>query len=377
VWIATHAFGGMGSDGREIAPIPAKLGRRFHGSMLHRCALSATGVRLSTMRYIGSKGAIVETVLDHLQQRESSGTLCDPFGGLGTIGAAARRRGYKVYSGDILHCAVAFQTIRLGFARPPTFKRLMAVGLVGAPSVERHLQSLSGREGWLVRNYARERRFYSVANARRIEACRQEIETWRARSLISEYELRALRASLIASSDRVANTAGTYYAHLKVLSAKARRAYRFELLSPAVGPIGHTRLCDASVRSAERPYTILYLDPPYNRRSYAHYYHLPETLARGETPLVRGRAGVPDRAMARSHFNSRPNAQAALEAIVATAEYHTLAFHYADDGIIDIECVRAILRARGPLAEVTLSAPGYTVTSRRRRVEHHLFLVDG
>lgn len=327
------------------------------------------------MRYIGSKTSIASQVLDVIAAEAPGGTLCDPFGGVGTIAAAARARGYVVFSGDVLSLGVAFQAAKLSFRTRPQFAGLGARGLGSATEVVDALNRLPPTRGWVTEHYAVDRAFFLRENAERIDACRQQIESWRAANLITPLELKMLRASLIASADRVANTAGTYYAYLKALSRKARQAFRFELISPVSGPVGAARRCDARVRSSERSYDVLYLDPPYNARSYAGYYHLPETFARGDEPTVAGRAGVPRRAEPVSDFNAAGRATGALEQIVARSDCASIIFHYADGGLISLDDAHDILRSVGRVRGEMLSAPGYTVKrGARREVAHQLLI---
>ncbi|MEN3284001.1 MAG: adenine-specific DNA-methyltransferase [Solirubrobacteraceae bacterium] len=331
--------------------------------------------RRHSLRYLGSKVSVAEMVLDEIYRRCPGGSLCDPCGGIGTIATAARRRGFRVYGGDLLHCAVAFQTARLIHA--PAFTGLRTKGLADRHAVEQHLRMLPGVDGWIVDEYATARAFFAPENARRIEACRQCIEGWAAAGLVTRRELCVLRASLIASADHVANTAGTYYAHLKQLSRQARRSFELKLLPVGSGPAGTSARRDATIRAAERAYDVLYLDPPYNARSYSGYYHLPESLARGETPPVRGKAGVPDRESVLSAFNAPRRATAALEHIVTRSDCGMIVFHYTNDGFISLATARGILGQVGKVSERVVTAPGYTVRrSEPRRTPHHLLMVN-
>ena len=130
-----------------------------------------------------------------------------------------------------------------------------------------------------------------------------------------------LVASLVDSMDRVENTAGTYYAYLKGLSRKARRPFRFHLVSPVKGGSS----CSAHLMPAEelvamKEWDVLYLDPPYNERSYSGYYHLPESMSRLETPQCTGLSGSPTGIpRPRSDFNRPAAAGHALESVLGEA----------------------------------------------------------
>src|SRR4030042_1499802 len=112
------------------------------------------------MRYFGSKVSTIETIHNLISKRMPSGSFCDPFGGIGSVGSYLKSKGYNVWSGDVLNFA----------------------------------------------------HFFTDRNARKIQACRRKIRAWAQKGWLSYDERAVLLASLINNMDRVANTAGTYYA---------------------------------------------------------------------------------------------------------------------------------------------------------------------
>ncbi len=125
-----------------------------------------------------------------------------------------------------------------------------------------------------------------------------------------------------------------------------------------------------------RAYDVLYLDPPYNDRCYAGYYHLPETLATFcRWKRVHGKSGVPSH-FVRSVFNSRETAKQSLADIIAVARFKLLVFHYSDDGLIPPEDVRAILRKRGRFRSYQLTSSGYTTQNVRRQITHRVYMFE-
>ncbi|MHC4496206.1 MAG: DNA adenine methylase, partial [Planctomycetota bacterium] len=243
------------------------------------------------MRWFGSKQSTVKQVFELVAERVGPGLFCDPFGGIGVVGAFFKKRGYTVWSGDILTSAHYFQVARIERNRLPSFRKLRRALRLSSPEEVVHMLNTGcGRDGWFVREYAEKRRFFTRANALRINACRLQINRWRRQRLLTRSEHAVVMASLIQSMDKIANTAGTYYAYLKDWYRKALRPFRFELLRPVSGsPDCRSLLSRAEDLVNKAEFDILYLDPPYNQRSYSRYYHLPETLARAEAPRVYGK----------------------------------------------------------------------------------------
>jgi adenine-specific DNA-methyltransferase len=330
------------------------------------------------MRYFGSKTSTVQQLFNLVSERIPSGTFCDPFGGIGTVASYFKQNGYLVTSGDILSFAHSFQTARIVLNRPSQFRRLQtALNLSSSTDIVNHLNSLKPISGWLTREYAQERLFFTPTNAKRIDACRRAIKRWKTEQLITPKEHAVLIASLIDSMDKVANTAGTYYAFLKSWHRKAMRPFSFEIVRPVAGPLGcRAVLTEAETLVADNEVDILYLDPPYNHRSYPRYYHLPESIALGLTPRVHGSAGMPKRQFHLSRFNRPNDAANALRDILSQAKYKLLVFHYSDDGLIDAGEVKSILHKYGRVEEHSILAAGYTNVTGPRSIDHRLYLVN-
>jgi adenine-specific DNA-methyltransferase len=300
-----------------------------------------------------------------VQQRFRGGTLCDPFGGIGTVASTFKSLGFRVWSGDHLLFPHAFQTALLRSRETKAFRGLRVLGLERLEDVERFFESRFPRAGWVTSEYACRRKFFTPENAERIDACRETIAEWNSQGLISPTEHLVLTASLANSADRVANTAGTYYAHLKSFTPRALRPFRLQIIRPVPGPAGRSFLSEAERLVERQAYDVLYLDPPYNERRYGSYYHLPESLCLGDSPRVRGAAGIPERNIPRSAFNSR-TAERAFDGLVESARCKMMIVHYTANGLISLDHIHARLAKRGSVERYLLKGLGYTAKSRAR-----------
>lgn len=329
------------------------------------------------MRYFGSKSSTLADLTRLIDERVPEGTFCDCFGGIGTVGSHFKQAGYRVFTGDLLTFAHFFQIARVQLNELPSFNTLSRrLGVEGPEGVREVLQEVRPREGWFVREYSERRQFFLRRNAKRIQACRATIVRWDREGWLSRVEKAVLLASLIKATDRVANTAGTYYAYLKTWHRKALQDFSFEWIQPTPGNHAcRSYLAPAVELAARRRFDVLYLDPPYNARAYAAYYHLPETLARGGTPAVHGSSGVPVGGLTVSDYNQRRRATEALERLLAIARFRLLAFHYADDGLIPPNVIRNLLGKYGSTEEFVLSSKGYTTQKTSRTKDHRIYLV--
>jgi adenine-specific DNA-methyltransferase len=300
------------------------------------------------MRYIGSKVAVLPKLAEIIRHNAPDArSLCDPFAGTCTVARHFKNLGLRVVTGDVLQLSFAFQIATVGLNREPRFARLLDSGTVyrrkgqsACQAVFHHLNALPGKKGYVTRHFSpagkARRLFFTVNNAMRIDVTRETIAEWADLGLLTPKERVFVLAALIDAADKVANTAGTYWAYLKRFSREA--AKRISLLPLPVSSNGFANSCnlmDARALTANTDADILYLDPPYNEREYSGYYHFPETLARGDKPVPNGRSGAPHpSARQHSDFCSSSLAESALEALITRATCRYILVHYTLNGLV-------------------------------------------
>jgi adenine-specific DNA methylase len=97
----------------------------------------------------------------------------------------------------------------------------------------------------------------------------------------------------------------------------------------------------------DRVYDLVYVDPPYTTSSlYQTEYHVLNTLALGDRPVVKGmyhtRADTK-----RSQFASRRHAKSAFERLVDAVHCRWIAISYSDAGILSLDELQEIVRNAG------------------------------
>jgi len=252
------------------------------------------------MRYIGSK----EKLLGFIAQTVSSfgitsGTFCDLFAGTTTVGRHFKHKGFRVISNDLMEYAFVFGKAYIETNGFPQFEHL-DLPLVSSSTlidteatrlenVLAYLNSLPGQHGFIFSNYCdigtadqeHLRMFFSEMNAKKIDAIREQIQTWKDTNQINSAEFYVLLASLLEAIPSVSNTSGTYAAFLKFWESRSQKTLTLTV-PPLVSGSQQNRIYrrDGTQLAAELENDILYLDPPYNTRQYATNYHILETIAR-------------------------------------------------------------------------------------------------
>ncbi len=280
------------------------------------------------MRYIGNKTRLLDflmrTVRRVVPTPEGRPPVAhDAFAGTAAVGRALKEGGWRVISSDLMTYSYVFQQAYVVAQRVPSFAAVRA----GDAELGRALRSarfraavrqrgggalaemaeflehwLDVESGFMTANFAPARggsgrRYFTRENARRIDAVRRVLHEWQRRELLGSAAYYLLLAALIEGADRVANTAGVYAAYIKEWQPNALRPLPILPVVPVRGPAGSAAHCADATRVAAEvgEVDLLYVDPPYNARQYANYYHVPEIIARGwfDVPLeLRGKTGL-------------------------------------------------------------------------------------
>ena len=139
--------------------------------------------------------------------------------------------------------------------------------------------------------------FFSEADSSIIGHIRNDLDALLDAGKITQKEFFILLSSLIYSADRVANTVGHYDAYRKNIALQDK--FKFELIEPL------QNTCEVDIFRADsnalavdfvsqnRQIDIAFIDPPYNSRQYARFYHLLETLSKNNKPKLYGVAKKP------------------------------------------------------------------------------------
>jgi adenine-specific DNA-methyltransferase len=334
------------------------------------------------------------------------GSAHDAFAGTASVGRALKSRGWRVASSDLMTYSYVFQRAYVVAQRVPSFADLRAAD----PELRRALRSvkfmravaargggalnavaeylarwIDPEPGFIASQFAPAggRMYFTDANAERIDAARARLEGWRRWGLVGDDAYFLLLAGLVEGADRVANTAGVYAAYIKSWQSNAKRPLDLVLTPPVRGARGSTaHLADASaVARALGPVELLYVDPPYNSRQYAGYYHVPEIIAHGwfgERPTLAGKTGLPARGAPRSEWCSARRVVGALEELLAATQARHVLVSYNSEGHLSEKTLRRALTeasADGKVRRFTRSYRRYRADSdhaRRTYRDDHL-----
>lgn len=336
-----------------------------------------------TFRYIGSKARLVDQIKNRIGP-STGGFFVDAFCGTGVVAEAAAGLGWPVRINDHLSSAVISAGARLICEKEAKFKKLG--GYEGAIA---KLNATDKSEGFIWRSYSPasfdscgiERRYFTEDNAGRIDAMRALIHDWSESGLILETEERLLIADLFGALNRVANIAGTFGCFLSKWTSQANmdiamRCRELKSTSTRVeASVGDVFDVHADVDD------VVYLDPPYTKRQYASYYHILETVALGDEPLVEGVAGLRPWRDRASDFCYKSRALSTLIKLIESLDSKRILLSYSSEGHVAIKDLKMELSNLGisvmhPLGSIGRYRPNKTASDGAVKVDEFLVAIS-
>jgi len=336
------------------------------------------------MRFIGSKERLLPAIGNILGKRIAKrSTIGDLFCGTATVSAFLKQNGYQVIANDNLFFCTVLARARLQISDEPEFASLSNLRVSAATrrtklwssaydEVLEYLNSLPPIEGFIYKNYSlegtkgetTERSYFTGTNAGRIDAIRLQIEEWYQTGSITENEKCLLVTDLLNATVAVSNTAGTYGFFLKHLESRALKELVLKRSKIIPGRTDHLIFNrDANELAKEITLDVAYLDPPYNWRQYASYYHILETIARYDSPQLFGKSGLRPWDEQRSRYSQRREARNALAEIVNRISARAILLSYNADGLITHEEIMRVLKGVGEPEVETVFLPRYISSS--------------
>jgi len=345
--------------------------------------------------YIGNKRKLLRLIGESIAATgldPTKSTFADAFAGTGVVSRYAKTLGFRVaandwepYTAALNRCAIACNTAPT--ARDGRDYRDLIASLAALPGcddwVTRHLCPESDEHP----DTDRERMFYMRKNGMRIDAIRQRIAEWAADGAIDRDAESCLLAPLLFAACYHANTSGVFKGFHRGWGGQTGTAlYRIAAdlqLHPAVFfdndrdnrvyQEDATAFCGRLTADAIRP-DFVYLDPPYNQHPYAANYHVLNSIALWDKPVlsrkIEGRGTKSAirtdwREDRRSAYNYRRSATDAYEDLLKTIDAPWVATSYSTDGMIRLEALIEANRAIGDVRPFMQSYKRYRVSSQR------------
>lgn len=317
------------------------------------------------MRYIGNKENLCDKIYQILESKNIKGnSFFDFFAGTTSVGKFFKEKDYQIFSSDLMYFSYVLQKAYISNNQDFLFEKLLENISVNssnlfATNLEKvvdFLNTIPPKENFIYHNYTptgtrnleQPRMFFSDENGKIIDAIRLKIEEWKNEYLITENEYFILLACLIESVSFYANVAGVYAAFHKKWDPRAIKKMVLRPIKIIKNNFENQSFNKNSVELLDEIQAdIFYLDPPYNQRQYAPNYHLLETIAKYDNPIIKGVAGMREYKEQKSKFCNAKTGIEELEKIAKKGMFKYLILSYNSEGIMSSENIISVLEKYG------------------------------
>jgi adenine-specific DNA-methyltransferase len=329
--------------------------------------------KIHRLNYIGSKYQLLGWLTDYMKEKTGfttfrNKTVADLFAGTGVVSHHFRLQGATVYTNDAeLYSAViahaftrSFYTERVRNVIAEMNAVASAVHATAPGFVTRHYSPYEGNE----------RMFFTVENARRIDAVRAMLEDAATATALTHDEYQFILASIIISADAVSNVPAVYGCYLKKFKTKATKPF---VLMPI-----HTISASATKSAANSasatfntdvisnptflattlpPVDIAYLDPPYNERQYSKNYFPLNIIAKTPAslmtePTLKGKTGIPTDCFLSAFCRKGAAAETAFDTLIRGLRAKWIFLSYNSESIVSKEKMMEILSRYGTVSVI-------------------------
>ena len=265
--------------------------------------------------------------------------FADLFAGTGIVGQTYKAKGCTVISNDIQYYSYVLNKHYIENISE------LDTGLLAT------LNGLKPVEGFIYKNYCEGsgsgRNYFTNENGMKCDAIRIELERLHSTGQINDHLYFYYLASLVNSIDKYANTASVYGAFLKHIKKSAQKEFQLELLPVVSGSIGKVYNEDINILAKKIQGDVLYLDPPYNTRQYCSNYHVLETIARYDNPVLSGVTGLRDSSGQKSKFCSKRTVAETFEDLIKNAQFKYIFLSYNNEGLMSLDTIKEIMSRYG------------------------------
>lgn len=294
------------------------------------------------MRYLGSKIKLLDQIQEIIDENGIEGkTFADLFAGTGCVGDYFKDK-YQIISNDFLYYSYVFNKAKLMNAHVPSFGRFLKKYKRDVFEWLNQRQYEPDDNFFVYKNYtpAGGRMFFTERNGIKIDGIRKDIEKIYAKKDIKENEYYFLLASLLESVTRYSNTSGTYEAFFKFWDPRAEKDFVIEPLEiNEVDAIGKNVIASRDTNDLIREITgdIAYIDTPYTVTQYVSAYHMLETIARDDAPVITGVGGKRGRGNKNSLYAKRTQAKRIFEDLFRQINFKHILVSYSNQGLVPLE----------------------------------------
>lgn len=308
------------------------------------------------MNYIWSKKSLLDFIENSILQviSEKNYTFSDLFAWTHSVWSFFKEKWYKIIANDLQYYSYILWKNLIENNEDFRFLWLKSEN-ISEKNIFEYLQNLKWKKGFIYDNYSLwgtkwqefERMYFTDENAMKCDAIRIKIEEWKMEEKITDGEYFFLLSSLLDAIDKVANTASVYGAFLKKFKNSALKSLKLEPIN-FVKNNHNNEVYNEDINDfiKNRKFDIVYLDPPYNERQYSANYHILETIAKYDNPVIKGKTGLRDYENQKSLYCKKWEVKKAFSDLIRNLDAKYIFLSYNSDGLLSLDDIKEIMSSR-------------------------------
>lgn len=297
------------------------------------------------MRFLGNKTRMLENINSVIEKNNIDGSVfCDLFAGSSCVGDYFKGK-YTIISNEYLYSLSVISRAKLNNSQTPKFSNFNKAYGADPYAFFNSKKYIADSQYFITNNYSPKgnRMFFTEENATKIDGIRIDLEQMYKDLIFSLDEYIFLLASLIESVMGFSNTTGTYEAFLKHWDNRALKQFKLSPLvlnKPDALNINQIYNKDSNELIREISGDILYLDPPYTVTEYNSAYHLLESIAKYDYPIINGITGRRKDENLKTKYTRKEQVLKNFEDIFRQAQFKHILLSYSNQGLVSIDDIR-------------------------------------
>lgn len=264
-------------------------------------------LNIENRRYIGNKSKLLKFIDDTIKKEKIRFcTFGDVFSGTGVVAEYFLNKGKEIYVNDLLFSNFVIYKALLSNEKYEEEKIIKIIDDYNRIDVEKI------QDNYFSDNFSGN--YYHYKDAKKIGYVREDIENRYLNKEINEREYYILISCLLYSMDKISNTVGHYESFLNK-EPEYKNLQISNLNIKLYNSNSHIYNEDANCLVRKIKVDVMYIDPPYNARQYANFYHLLENVAQWKKPKVYNKAKKMERKNIMSEY-CKANAKAVFSDLI-------------------------------------------------------------
>lgn len=338
------------------------------------------------MRFIGGKTLIIPYIIELIKEKTIDvKSISDVFAGSGVVSREFKNLGYDVITNDLMYFSYVLLRGTVGINSRLEFKNLnISNPIEHLNNLNLENMNLDLENCFIYQNFSPKggRMYFTEENALKIDLIRVQIGNWYNDSLINEDEYFYLLTCLIEAVPFVSNITGVYGAYLKHWDKRALNNLELKNVDLSINNSVGQAYNEYSNKLIENIKTDLaYFDPPYNQRQYLPNYHVLETIAKYDSPKIKGVTGLRDYSEQKSDYCRKDSVFNAFEDLIKNTNSRYIILSYNTEGLLSHDEIISILEKYGKKNTVDYKFIDYkryknAQTNKNKNLKEVLYFVE-